>query len=74
MCGIFVPMEYLSDTVIKLAHFLPAYWNVKAIQVIDNFKPQDASTLAAYMGIQVLFAVAILCVGLVVARRKRVAD
>lgn len=74
MCGIFVPMEYLSDTVITIAHFLPAYWNVRAIQVIDKLTPQDMGTLAGYMGIQVLFAVAILCVGLVVARKKRVAN
>lgn len=73
MCGIFVPMEYLSDTVIKIAHFLPAYWNVKTIQVIDNFTSREAGTLAGYMGIQILFAVAILCVGMVVARKKRVA-
>lgn len=71
LCGVFVPMEYLSKTVIKIAHFLPAYWNVKAIEIIDSYEPQKAGTLASYMGIQLLFAVAIICVGMIIARKKR---
>lgn len=71
LCGVFVPMEFLSGTVIKIAHFLPAYWNVKAIEIIDSFSSGDLQTLLSYMGIQILFAVAICCVALVVAGRKR---
>ncbi|MBQ4284291.1 MAG: ABC transporter permease [Lachnospira sp.] len=72
LCGVFVPMELLSDTVIKIAHFLPAYWYVKALQTIEYFQAEDLGTVFSYMGIQILFAAAILCVGLIVARRKRV--
>ena len=71
LCGVFVPMEVLSDTVIKIAHFLPVYWNVKAVNLISVYKASDLGTLMSYMGIQLLFAIAILCVGMVVARRKR---
>lgn len=71
LCGVFVPMEFLSGTVIKIAHFLPAYWNVKAIEIIDSFSSGDLQTLLSYMGIQILFAVAICCAALVVAGRKR---
>lgn len=71
LCGVFVPMEVLSDTVIKIAHFLPVYWNVKAVNLIAVYDSSDLITLLSYMGIQILFAVAIICVGMVVARRKR---
>ncbi len=72
LSGVFVPLELLSDTVIKIAHFLPVYWNVKAIHLIDEYKSSDLGTLVSYMGIQILFAIAIVCVGMVIARRKRV--
>lgn len=70
LCGIFVPMEFLSKTVIQIAHFLPAYWNVKALEVIEVYQPEDRGTLFLYMGIQLLFVVAILCMGMIVARGK----
>ena len=32
LCGIFVPEEFLSDGIIKAAHFLPAYWYNQAVK------------------------------------------
>ena len=70
--GVFVPLEFLSDTVIQIAHFLPTYWNVKAIELIERYQPKELGTIFLYMGIQLLFAIAILCIGMVLARRKRI--
>ena len=69
--GVFVPLEFLSDTVIKIAHFLPTYWNVRTIELIERYQPKKIGTIFIYMGIQLLFAVAILCIGMVLAKRKR---
>ena len=71
LCGVFVPLEVLSDTVVKAAHFLPVFWNVKAVNLIASYEAADFGKVMSYMGIQLLFAVAIICVGMVVARRKR---
>ncbi len=71
LCGVFVPLEVLSDTVVKVAHFLPVFWNVKAVNTIASYEAADFGKVMSYMGIQLLFAVAIICVGMVVARRKR---
>ena len=49
LSGIFVPMEFLGAGVIKLAHFLPAYW---------------------YVGIEVLFAAAIITIAIVIDRAR----
>lgn len=70
LCGVFVPLEVLSKTVIQIAHFLPAYWNVRVLEVLEGYQAEDRGTVFLYMGIQLLFAVTILCIGMVVARRK----
>lgn len=72
LCGVFVPMELLSDMVIKIGQFLPVHWYVKTLHILEKYEAGDLTTVLSYMGVQMLFAVAILCVGLVLARRKRV--
>lgn len=74
LCGVFVPLDFLSETVVQIAHFLPVYWNVRALQMIERYQAEDRGTLFLYMGIQLLFAVAILCIGMVIARRKRITN
>lgn len=73
LTGVFVPMEYLSDTVIKIAHFLPTYWYELAVMKIDNYSSEFISEIMGYMGVQLLFAIAIAMVAVVVSKRKRVA-
>ena len=71
LCGIFVPREFLSDTVMAIAHFLPAYWYANATDAIDNFT-SGSSVIGIFvsMGVQVLFAVLFTLVGVIVDRYK----
>lgn len=71
LCGIFVPREFLSDTVMAIAHFLPAYWYANATDAIDNFT-SGSSVIGIFvsMGVQVLFAVLFILVGVIVDRYK----
>ncbi len=71
LCGVFVSLELLGDMVINIAHFLPVYWYVRVSEMITAYNPQEVPTMYAYMGIQLLFAIAITCVGILVARNKR---
>lgn len=71
LCGIFVPMEYLGENVIKLAHFLPAYWFAKGTALIEHIQEQQISILFRYMGVELLFAIAIWFVALTVAKAKK---
>lgn len=71
LCGIFVPMEYLGENVIKIAHFFPAYWFSKGTQLIEHIQEQEMGTLLRYMGVELLFAVAIWLVALAVAKGKK---
>ncbi len=73
LCGMFVPQEMLSSGVLAAARFLPAYWYVKANDMIcglgtDKFK---LSTVMMCIGIQLLFAAAIFAVSLIVKRQKK---
>lgn len=71
LSGVFVPMQYLGAGVIKVAHFLPAYWYVIACEnIYKNGSGKLGVTLQA-MGVQVLFAVAIFMITLVVGKNKK---
>ncbi len=69
LSGIFVPMEFLGTSVIRIAHFLPAYWYVKTVAALDNVSgiPSEAWR---YMGIELLFAAAIVMIGIVADKAK----
>lgn len=72
LCGIFVPEEFLSDNIIKAAHFLPAYWYNQAVKNID-FHPDSAMpTILSCMGIELLFALAIIVVALQLGRMRKI--
>ena len=71
LCGVFVPMEFLSDTVIKIAHFLPAYWYQLALIHIQKHGTDNISKTFSYMGIQILFALALVTVGIIVSRKNQ---
>ena len=64
LCGIFVPEEFLSDGIIKAAHFLPAYWYNQAVKNIDFHPVKELGFIFMCMGIQLLFAAAIIVVAL----------
>ena len=46
LCRIFVPREFLSDTVMAIAHFLPAYWYANA----TGTRPPAGLWLRKYTG------------------------
>ena len=73
LCGVFVPMEYLSKPVLTAAHFLPAYWFVKANNMLSGSGGEVFSN-SEYMiciGMQLLFAAALFSLVFISARSKR---
>ena len=69
----FVPQEMLSGSVLAFARFLPAYWYVRANDMICGLGADafSLSTVMMCIGIQVLFAAAIFAVSLIVKRQKK---
>ncbi len=71
LCGIFVPLEFLGEGLIKAAHFLPAYWYITSASWIDHYVPGQAmGELWRGMGIQLLFGAALAAVGLAYSKAK----
>jgi len=70
LCGIFVPMELLSNGVISAARFLPAYWYVKANTMLAGKEIFDGKKLALYLMIEVLFVIAITAVTFLIRKIK----
>lgn len=72
LCGVFVSRELLPDKVVALSKCLPTYWY---INVTEELKYYNGSSLSRNswisMGIQLLFAAAIMIISLVVIKSRQ---
>lgn len=73
LCGVFVPQNVLSDGVLSVGRFFPAYWYVKAIDSINGWhgSTYNITEIAKAIGIEAFFVVALMAVILVIVRSKR---
>ncbi|MDD4783469.1 MAG: ABC transporter permease, partial [Syntrophaceticus sp.] len=72
--GVFVPLELLGNTAIKIASFTPTYWFVKAnnqIAELTQFGFADVEPIFSSMLIQIGFALAFFAAALVVNKKRR---
>ncbi|MDE6251890.1 MAG: ABC transporter permease [Lachnospiraceae bacterium] len=72
--GVFVPLEVLSDNMLKLSKITPTYWYVVANNAIVDIADLDSRKVFSGMGMQLLFAVAILGISLVAIKKFRTRD
>ena len=74
LCGAFVPMEWLPDVVLKLAHILPSYWYIKSNEMIYTLEQINMNTLEPVlwnMGVICLFTIGFLMVSNLIVYKKR---
>ena len=71
LCGVFVPQEFLGDGVLKAAHVLPAYWYIRANNMLAGTSDEAYSSgkIALFIGIEAAFAAALFAA--VIIRRTR---
>lgn len=73
--GVFVPLEVLPKGVINVSRFLPTYWYTQAVDEIaymTNVNHDFLGKYAEYIGIELLFALLFLAVGLVISKRRTI--
>lgn len=73
LCGVFVPQSLLSGTVLAIGKFLPAYWYVKANNMIAG-SDGAVFTYESYficIAIELAFSAALFCVTLLIAKTKQ---
>ncbi|MBQ9809505.1 MAG: ABC transporter permease [Ruminococcus sp.] len=70
LCGVFVPLSMLSDSVASVSKFLPAYWYIRCNSMICGNEIYDIGRLASFMLIQMLFAVVCSVLTMLIRRIK----
>lgn len=74
LCGAFVPMEWLPDTVLKIAHILPSYYYISNNEMLTSLEAFDFETMKPIlinMGIILIFAIGFIMLTNLISRRKR---
>ena len=70
MCGVFIPTSILSSSVLSAARFMPAYWYIRANNMIADVQPFSLEGVLKCYGVQLLFAAALVLLTLLVRRVK----
>ena len=74
LCGAFVPMEWLPDSVLKIAHALPTYYYISTNETLKTLEEFNFETLKPIMTNMVIilgFAAVFIVLSNLVSRRKR---
>lgn len=74
LCGAFVPMEWLPDSVLNIAHILPSYYYIKnneLLKGIEEISIETMNEIIINMGIVLLFAIGFTIITNIVSKKKR---
>lgn len=74
LCGSFVSMEWLPDSVLKIAHVLPSYYYISSNEMIKELEVINFETLKPIltnMGIIVVFLILFIVITNVITKKKR---
>ncbi len=73
LCGVFVPQSLLSGVVMNIGKFLPAYWYVRANNMLagSNGEIFSSKEFMLCIGIELAFSVVLFCVTLIAAKTKQ---
>ncbi len=71
ICGVFVPLSILGDSVKMAARFLPAYWYIRANDMLNGRETFNAEQFAGCLAIELGFAAVFMIATLVIRRSRR---
>lgn len=74
LCGAFVPMEWLPNSVLNIAHFLPSYWFIKnneILKTIENINLSSLKPVFYNMAILLSFSILFIILTNIISKRKR---
>lgn len=77
LCGAFVPMEWLPNSVLTLAHVLPSYWYIKTNEMLKTTEIWNFDTIQPIMiNMAVIFGFSLLFIWItnVVTNKQRKID
>ncbi|MDE5539704.1 MAG: ABC transporter permease, partial [Bacilli bacterium] len=74
LCGAFVPMEWLPNSVLKIAHLLPTYYYIKSNELLTKIEVFNLETLKPIllnMVIILIFMILFVVITNMISRSKR---
>lgn len=73
LCGVFVPQFLLSSTVLSIGKFLPAYWYVRANNMLSGVSGEifSMNKFMTYVGIEFGFVIAFFCMTMLISKTKQ---
>lgn len=74
LCGAFVSIEWLPDSILKIAHILPSYWYIQTNETVKTLEAINFETLKPIltnMGVVLLFSLLFIVVTNIITRMKR---
>lgn len=74
LCGAFVPMEWLPDSVLKIAHILPSYYYISTNEILttmESFNNETLKPIITNMVVMIGFSIVFIILTNMVSRRKR---
>jgi len=74
LCGAFVPVEWLPDSVLKVAHVLPSYYFIQTNELIKKLEIINLDSLKPLINNSImilLFTIVFILIILIVSKKKR---
>lgn len=75
LCGAFIPVMWMPDSVLKLAHVLPAYYYINSNELLASLEVLSFSNLKPIfinMGVMILFIVIFIILNNIFSKKKQV--
>lgn len=75
LCGAFIPVMWLPDSVLKLAHVFPAYYYINSNELLASLEVLNLSNLKLIfinMGVMILFIVIFIILNNIFSKKKQV--
>lgn len=74
LCGAFVPIEWLPDNILKIAHILPSYWYIQTNEMVKTMETINLQTLKPIltnMGILLIFSILFIIITNIITKKRR---
>ncbi len=74
LCGAFVPVEMMPDSILKVAHILPSYWYIQTNELVKTLEVINFESLKPIiinMAVIVIFSIVFIILSNIISKRKR---
>ncbi len=74
LCGAFVPVEIMPDSILKAAQILPSYWYIQTNELVKTLEVINFESLKPIiinMGIIMIFSIVFIIISNIISKKKR---